>query len=498
MPSELDPNETYLHSTAVDGRTGEPDFPPVSVSKVAEWLVETLGGRKALPPVNFAWPKGSAGADGLETFGALPDSMDPDDLASAGWGVIWHPGTPQEIKDALEPLVTHRQGQAVGLWKEFTLVTNAAGGHESAQEFVLRNGGAPGITQPDKIPFYLLLVGGPELISYDFQFALGVDFGVGRLALPTTADYRRYAEKVLGAEQTVLTAGQKRVGFFGPQGTSATDPTIQSATHLLPGLKKHLDAEKLKSTTWNWATNLHLAAAATKPTLADLLAGPGRVPLLFSASHGIYWPPDEPADHRNTGAIQTQEANFATGKKEPGQYFSGADVAPLGDLGGLIYFAFACYGAGTPRTSHFPYTWEGRFDPSGLSTLTERPFQSSLATALLSHPNGPALAFIGHVERSWLPAFMMGTVPQVRDYGECLLRVLNGRPLGYAMKVLADRYASWATIFALELLGILQQGGLAALNKDSKLRLVMAWLTCIDARNFVLQGDPAVTMRSMG
>src|SRR5918993_3561818 len=53
------------------------------------------------------------------SFGVVADVEDPNDLAQAGWGVIFGAGADPEVKRALQPLLDRRREQAGALYKGF-------------------------------------------------------------------------------------------------------------------------------------------------------------------------------------------------------------------------------------------------------------------------------------------------------------------------------------------------------------------------------------------
>ena len=130
-------------------------------------------------------------------------------------------------------------------------------------------------------------------------------------------------------------------------------------------------------------------AAATRPALADIFAPPtGSDPaaFLFSASHGLGFRQPTPDQVTIQGAIKCQDN-------------AGLSTKTLADtpgvhVHGLVAFVLACYGAGTPKEEQY-LREVGKPPP----LLADKPFIAALPKALLSHPQGGALAYIGHIER---------------------------------------------------------------------------------------------------
>ena len=98
--SAFDPDTVYFNG--IDPETGQYAIPPTKIEDMAKAVLarpgfeayEELHGDRAVP---FAPPFG----------------MRLDDVSQVGWGIVFHEDTPQEIRDALAPLVEHRTGELV-------------------------------------------------------------------------------------------------------------------------------------------------------------------------------------------------------------------------------------------------------------------------------------------------------------------------------------------------------------------------------------------------
>ena len=118
---------------------------------------------------------------------APPLDVDLEDVAAAGWAIVFPSDVAPAVRAALAPLILHRHAMA-----------GAAAAH-SVRELDYRPGesragwaarhGAPAGVFPSNFPFYLTLVGGPESIPFEFQVQLSVSFAVGRISFDTPESY---------------------------------------------------------------------------------------------------------------------------------------------------------------------------------------------------------------------------------------------------------------------------------------------------------------------
>jgi len=196
--------DDLLYFNGVDGATGDYETPPLTLeqlSKVAQ------GGKVEKPvsgPVNYI-PK---------------EGVDPKDLSTTGWGVIFafadQDKTPA-VREALSELLNHRRAQAAQNKEHYYKEYIGAGAYrpnESKNDFLARHGAGPGPADPEKVPYYLLIVGDPELIPYRFQYQLDVQYAVGRIHFDTLDEYAQYAHNVVMAE-TQPPFLPRRAAFFG-------------------------------------------------------------------------------------------------------------------------------------------------------------------------------------------------------------------------------------------------------------------------------------------
>ena len=86
---------------------------------------------------------------------------------------------------------------------------------ESAAAFLARHGLRPGFSDPDRLPYYLLIVASPEEIPFSFQMGLGDTYAVGRLWFDNPQSYQTYAQRLVEFERR---PGEPRrtLTFFGP------------------------------------------------------------------------------------------------------------------------------------------------------------------------------------------------------------------------------------------------------------------------------------------
>jgi hypothetical protein len=467
-----------LYFNGIDGDTGEYALPPMT----AEDLSEVIQGVN--PPENLSELKFRHDRSTVTTFG-IKEGVDPLKLEEAGWGVIFPAKGDPAIEEALKELIDLRRGQA---GDRFHIYDGPDGYRpdESKTDFLARHGAGPGPADPEIMPYYLLIVGGPAEIPYRFQTQLDVQYSVGRIHFDSPQEYANYAHSVATAESGQLKL-PRRASFFGVSNPGDKATQLSADNLVEPLYKKFKDKDPEEENLKDWEFNAILRDQTIKTQLARLLGGDQTPALLFSASHGMSFSPDSPDQVNRQGALLCQDwpgpaAWQGKGAIPQDFYFSGEDLASDAGLLGLIAFFFACYGAGTPLIDEFSKQAFKQPTP-----IAKAPFLAQLPRKMLSHPRGGALAVVGHVERAWGYSFLWpGAGQQTTVFESTLQSLFQGKPVGAAVEYFNERYAELSTMLSDKLEDV--EFG----KKADPYELSGMWTANNDARGYTIIGDPAV------
>ncbi len=473
---------TEIYFNGIDGNSGEYLLPPMEISALAEIIQGEKKDKTMLTWLAEVWHKIKT------TYMGLPVGVEPSDVTQAGWGIVFAAGESEAVKQALQPLIEHRRQQIKndGIVK---ILEYKPG--EKWEEWLGHHGVAPGSVQPGKIPFYLLLIGSPAKMPFEFGHLLDVEYSVGRLDFDTPQEYSLYAHSLIDYETSASVPNRKEAVFFAPR--HPFDPaTKMSADFLINPLVDGTPAVENTpalpgvAELWGFKARKIWGDAATKSALAEVVQPADQRPpaLLFTASHGIGFPKGDRKQILDQGALVCQDWK-GFGSIKPEQYFSAADVGNGSRVQGTVIFHFACYGGGTPAQDLYVHK-PGQPPPQ----IAEQPFIASLPKKWLAHSGGSALAVIGHVERAWGYSILAPYAgQQIQTFQNTLGRILIGQPIGYALKDFNERYAALST----GLSSMLQQAGWGA-NIDPE-ALTTRWIERNDAEGYILIGDPAATIR---
>lgn len=414
---------------------------------------------------------------------AFAEGVDPLDLRSAGWGIVFARDADPALKEALQPLIEHRRKQVndEALFKVFDDARGIRSG-ESARGFVTRHGTDFMEVEPSNgVPLYLLLVGSPEQIPFDFQYALDSYWNVGRLDFDRPADYAEYAQHVIAYETAATVSTRKKAVLWnvknpGDQATGLLHNLVAKPLVEGQGTTKPIGAKS------GFAVQALLADAASKGALLDVLRGPETPALLFTGSHGMAFPDADEATRREGQGALLAQAWSRGGPLLADHYLTGAEVLAEAHVTGMIHFLFACYGGGCPAVDNYQRNGEGQPVP-----LMEKPVVARLPQAMLRRG---ALAVLAHVDRAWSYGFQSPTGRgQYQGFRSVIDRILNGEPIGQATDSFNQRWGALSN----ELLDLTRRRD----DGDPIPVTVLAnrWVARNDARNYMILGDPAVRLR---
>jgi hypothetical protein len=472
---EQDPNLIYVNG--IDAETGQYAFAPRSMEELAKHVllrpgIDTFSKLHAETPRSFG----------------IPFGMDPNKLEDAGWGIVFHQDSPPEIQAALQPLIEARKSQAGARFKIMDFQKG-----EQTRNWYQRHRVSAGNVDPEIVPYYLLFVGPPDLIPYEFQYLLGVEYAVGRLSFDTPGEYERYARSIVAYERGGSVPNNKEIAFWGTRhlGDPATnlsaslliEPLANGIAGAAGALKRPIHADV------GYNRTLKLGDDATKTSLLEALHAKKPPAMVFTASHGMAVRSGQPTQRANQGALLCQDwPGFGSVRAE--HFLAAADIADDANVNGLVAFVFACFGAGTPDADQFlmDLTQAGTAPP-----LSPQPFIAAMPRRLLTHPNGSALAVIGHIDRAWGFSIQTPKTPdaQIGTFRNSIGFILSGTPIGHVMcGQFGARFAALSTALASST-SPTAPGGMHLSDRD----LVTCWLERNDAQNYVMLGDPAVHIR---
>ncbi len=402
---------------------------------------------------------------------------DPRDIEQAGWGVIFAQNDEKAdgVRAALDPLLTLRRNQVGEIlahrYQEYIGDYGFQPG-DTKRRFLSRHGVGAGTVDPDQMPYYLLIVGEPETIPWEFQYKLDMQYAVGRLWFETLEEYERYARSVVSVE-TSRQARAKSVAIFAPQ-HEGDHPTELTLLHLATPL-----AERIEKTGTGWTVRRVLGEEATKANLLRILNNDGPPDLLFTAGHGLWYPNGSPDQLARMGALVYQDwPGHGCGRAPRPEDFFGADDLGGVDLSGLVSFHFACYSAGAPAIGDFPIARTRTAPRAFVSLLPRRQLQAG------------ALAVVGHVDSGFESSIELpGAGRHIEVFEDFVDRLLlKGHPVGSAKENFGARYADLMSDLGAEL-----EEEKRGMPRDDNL-VADLWIHSRDARNYVILGDPAVRL----
>jgi hypothetical protein len=465
-----------IHPNGIDGVTGG----YLNYPTLPEDLLETFEQNLANMASAYSYPISQAsGPQKTDSLG-LPSSIDPSNLGKAGWAVVLS-AEDEHVKSYLNLLIDHRRRS---IPPDRCKILEYSKG-EDVRSWLKRYGVSPGNVIPTKVPFYLLLIGSPTNIPFEFQYALSIEYAVGRLCFDKPEQYAQYALSITSFEKQSI-RNEPEVCFWAPRHDEATELSADFLVRPLAEPDKYAGLENSVGESFIAENRCFIGEKATKQNLSEIFKSDSTPSMLFTASHGVGWPVGHPQQIEKQGALVCQDWS-QRGAFDKSHYFAASDITDEAKVNGLIVFSFACYSAGTPAYDTF---YSDSFLTAANSQrrsarIAEMPFVTALPQRILSHPNGSALAFIGHVDRAWSFSIKPPSVAeQLVPFRNCISTILNGIPVGLALRDFAQRYAVLSTALLNSLAASEPQGLTAE-------QAIWAWVERNDAQSYVILGDPA-------
>src|SRR5436190_13724735 len=121
----MDEEEVVLNG--IDGDTGEPSFPPLTINQIAQFARG-----EALDPAHLLELQAYAHRAASATLGPI-EGVDPKMLEEAGWGVIFASDADPAVQDALGELLEHRRQQATCRQERYYQVYTGDAGYHPGQ-----------------------------------------------------------------------------------------------------------------------------------------------------------------------------------------------------------------------------------------------------------------------------------------------------------------------------------------------------------------------------
>ena len=425
---------------------------------------------------------------------------DPNDLTQTGWGVVFASDADPAIQAQLQPLIDLRRQQVQDptLFKIFSGPTGVQPGQTAASWAQQRGVSLTAPVDPSQgVPYYLLIVGSPERISFEFQALLKMEWAVGRLCFDDIADYGRYAQSVIQYESKSFSPTQrKNAALWVPRipGDLATAMLCGAISQDFLAPQNQLGARS------QFTLSAFTIEKATKAQLVDIMRGnvPGGAPaVIFTGSHGCEYSSADPATQRRMqGSLLTQEWTPGT-PAGPANQFCGDDVPADARLQGTVGFLFACYSGACPAQDNYRVGNDG--SPINIAPA---PFITRLPQILLSRG---MLAVIAHIDMAFPYAFLdVNQTPQTQAIRTPLELLMKGKRTGLAADSLSVMWSARSAQLALAQAQAptappapLAAAAAPAAATATAISPAMARMTIArdDARNYIVLGDPATQLR---
>jgi hypothetical protein len=430
-----------------------------------------------------------------------------DDLAHQGWAVV----APADADGArLEALVRDLIAARAEDQGAEVLSIRVPPGMDSAAANAWKASVYPTLYGEDETrrPRYLLILGDLDRVSLDTEHVLAHDGITGRLACLDDDGYAAYAHKVLAWQRAPSQQDRARALFYTVHdGSSAT--TAGHSKLIVPCHDRCTRAARDKPRTFPASAVESHGAESPDPDELLRLAAARHPSVLLSLSHGM-----GPPRRRRWSPAEARELQGAMSFGAEGA-LEVRDLASAPFLPGGLWIYFACFGAGTPRTSAYHH-WLQMLADQGMAELgpvneTLRGldegggFVSGLGKAVLANPNGP-LAMLSHIDLAWSYSYEELRVGGDHDarrvsgsnrslnFFQLISKLMSGARAGAASLALKLRLGAVGAELNAHYDRCKRTGEVEGASPDELLALGNLWMLHQDLLGFTLLGDPAIRL----
>lgn len=473
-----------VQATGINYSTGNLLIEPVDSQLFAENLEKSIV-KNAPEFVNIS-RAGERATDFRDAREKVPES-DKSDPKTVGWTFLINSKDPHriDIMNAVSPLAEFRGMKNVD---DPILFNNEP--MDTWYDWLGRNYDKDAETEP---PHYVLIIGGPDQVPFDFQSFLSIAASVGRVDFDSIDDLKNYANKIIRLEKENASIVNPESVFFATD-AGWPDPTYYSRQFMAEPLANHVNDK------FGFKTEKISGDEATKKRLADRLSK-SKAAIVYTASHGMAAPHEGfEVQKRINGAICCQKTEES---EDEDNWLYTADDVPADNnkpfLEGSVFFQFACFGYGTPKESVYN-RWLGK-EPK---LNTKQDFVAALPKKLIAHPRGP-IGFIGHVDLAWIHGFDDPKNPdlpaaqgdpwnnRIKPFLKALEVLLDKRrPTGRSMIEMSKRLAQMSDLFATR--STLLENNEIPRTSQFRNRMTLDFITRNDAKNYMIFGDPAARL----
>jgi len=217
--------EQHIFANGIDADTGQYLTAPLTIKE----FITKIRGKPEITDLfdvfsNILATIGKKDAAGL-------DDKEMDEISQVGWGIVFHENEDQEVIDACLPLINHRK-EMVGDNRLVKVLKYVDG--QTWQDWLDHHGLVPGIQDPERIPYYLLIVGSPEQIPYSFSRLLDIEYAVGRLNFEDVSGYRSYFKSLIHNETADRIDNSRDAVYFATMHQDDASTQLSSEHLVLP------------------------------------------------------------------------------------------------------------------------------------------------------------------------------------------------------------------------------------------------------------------------